>query len=97
MAVGSKSLFPVLLVCSTLFSRAILGNAQLSASAASSARDQRKAPACAVPLGNQGHAKPNDPFWLEAIKHQGTSPFNPDPANYRVFRNVKVRLSLFPR
>ncbi|KAG7453017.1 exo-beta-1,3-glucanase [Guyanagaster necrorhizus] len=30
-----------------------------------------------------------EPFWLEAIKHQGTSPFNPDPASYQVFRNVK--------
>ncbi|KIY65201.1 glycoside hydrolase family 55 protein [Cylindrobasidium torrendii FP15055 ss-10] len=30
----------------------------------------------------------DDVFWLEAIKHQGTSPFNPDPS-YKVFRNVK--------
>ncbi|KAK0210244.1 exo-beta-1,3-glucanase [Desarmillaria ectypa] len=30
-----------------------------------------------------------EPFWLEAIKHQGTSPFNPDPGSYQVFRNVK--------
>ncbi|KAG6850608.1 hypothetical protein H0H93_011276, partial [Arthromyces matolae] len=32
---------------------------------------------------------PDDPFWLESIKHQGTSAFNPDPT-YQVFRNVKV-------
>ncbi|KAK0111212.1 hypothetical protein ONS95_001586 [Cadophora gregata] len=29
------------------------------------------------------------PYWLEQIKHQGLSPFSPDPANYQVFRNVK--------
>ena len=28
-------------------------------------------------------------YWLEDINHQGLSPFHPDPANYRVFRNVK--------
>ncbi len=32
---------------------------------------------------------PGEPFWLEAIKHQGTSPFNRDPGSYQVFRNVK--------
>ncbi|KAK0442944.1 exo-beta-1,3-glucanase [Armillaria borealis] len=31
----------------------------------------------------------SEPFWLEFIKHQGTSPFNPDPGSYQVFRNVK--------
>ncbi|KAK0474849.1 glycoside hydrolase family 55 protein [Armillaria novae-zelandiae] len=31
----------------------------------------------------------DQPFWLEVIKHQGTSPFNPDPESYQVFRNVK--------
>ncbi|KAK0225092.1 exo-beta-1,3-glucanase [Armillaria nabsnona] len=30
-----------------------------------------------------------EPFWLEVIKHQGTSPFNLDPGSYQVFRNVK--------
>ncbi|KAK0458522.1 pectate lyase superfamily protein-domain-containing protein [Desarmillaria tabescens] len=30
-----------------------------------------------------------EPFWLEVIKHQGSSPFNPDPGSYQVFRNVK--------
>ncbi|KAF4609561.1 hypothetical protein D9613_012297 [Agrocybe pediades] len=29
------------------------------------------------------------PFWMERIKHQGKSPFNPDPQGYKVFRNVK--------
>lgn len=28
-------------------------------------------------------------YWLEDIKHQGLSPFHPDPASYQVFRNVK--------
>jgi len=48
--------------------------------------------ACPAPLGNQGSAGPNDPFWLEAIKHQGRAPFNAAPNDYKVFRNVKVRL-----
>lgn len=43
---------------------------------------------CSAPLG-QGTAAPNDPFWLETIKHQGTAAFNPNPAAYQVFRNVK--------
>ncbi|PBK83740.1 exo-beta-1,3-glucanase [Armillaria gallica] len=30
-----------------------------------------------------------EPFWLEVIKHRGTSPFNLDPGSYQVFRNVK--------
>ncbi|KAK0458524.1 exo-beta-1,3-glucanase, partial [Desarmillaria tabescens] len=34
-------------------------------------------------------ANEGEPFWLEAIKHQGTSPFNSDPGSYQVFRNVK--------
>ncbi|KAI6105107.1 glycoside hydrolase family 55 protein [Pisolithus croceorrhizus] len=32
---------------------------------------------------------PGDPYWLETIKHQGTSAFNPNPSSYQVFRNVK--------
>ncbi|GAB7348730.1 hypothetical protein MBLNU459_g7467t1 [Dothideomycetes sp. NU459] len=28
-------------------------------------------------------------YWLEDIKHQGIAAFNPDPATYQVFRNVK--------
>ncbi|KAF6741973.1 glucan 1,3-beta-glucosidase [Ephemerocybe angulata] len=46
-------------------------------------------PKACSPLPAQGTAAPGDPFWLEAIKHQGRSPFNRDPANYQVFRNVK--------
>jgi len=42
---------------------------------------------CSVPLA-QGTASPQDPYWLETIKHQGTSAFNPDKS-YKVFRNVK--------
>ncbi|KAG2004817.1 hypothetical protein CC2G_003334 [Coprinopsis cinerea AmutBmut pab1-1] len=43
---------------------------------------------CSEPLGN-GRAGPNDPWWMETIKHQGTSPTNPNPRDYRPFRNVK--------
>ncbi|KAG6820486.1 hypothetical protein H0H93_016548 [Arthromyces matolae] len=35
-----------------------------------------------------GTATADEPFWLELIKHQGSSPHNPDP-HYQVFRNVK--------
>ncbi|KAF9044166.1 glucan 1,3-beta-glucosidase [Panaeolus papilionaceus] len=37
----------------------------------------------------KGTAPPDAPFWLERIKHQGISPFNPNPKDYQVFRNVK--------
>ena len=40
------------------------------------------------PLG-PGAATSDDPFWLETIKHQGISAFNPNPSLYQVFRNVK--------
>jgi hypothetical protein len=40
------------------------------------------------PLG-PGTAISDDPFWLETIKHQGISAFNPNPSSYQVFRNVK--------
>lgn len=43
---------------------------------------------CSAPLGS-GNAAPGDPYWLESIQHQGTSPFNPNPSSYQVFRNVK--------
>lgn len=33
-------------------------------------------------------AASTDPFWLEAIKHQGKAAYNQDPS-YQVFRNVK--------
>ncbi|KAF9229792.1 glycoside hydrolase family 55 protein [Gyrodon lividus] len=42
---------------------------------------------CSAPL-IKGLAAPEDSYWLETIKHQGTSAFNPDPT-YQVFRNVK--------
>ena len=44
---------------------------------------------CTAPLG-AGLAAPSDPFWMETIKHQGISAFNPSPGTYEVFRNVKV-------
>ncbi|KAF8960770.1 pectate lyase superfamily protein-domain-containing protein [Flammula alnicola] len=43
---------------------------------------------CSTSLG-AGTSGPNDPFWMESIKHQGKSPFNPNPSSYTVFRNVK--------
>ncbi|KAJ7837009.1 exo-beta-1,3-glucanase [Mycena olivaceomarginata] len=43
---------------------------------------------CTTPLG-AGTAAASDPFWMQNIKHQGTSAFNPNPASYQVFRNVK--------
>jgi glucan 1,3-beta-glucosidase len=43
---------------------------------------------CNEPLG-PGNAGPDEPFWLEKIKHQGISAFNPNPSGYQVFRNVK--------
>ncbi|KAJ7632169.1 exo-beta-1,3-glucanase [Roridomyces roridus] len=43
---------------------------------------------CSAPLG-AGTAAPSDPFWLQNIKHQGLSAFNPTPSSYQVYRNVK--------
>lgn len=43
---------------------------------------------CSRPLG-PGTAAPDDPFWLETIKHQGTAAYNSNPSGYQVFRNVK--------
>ncbi|KAG6810586.1 hypothetical protein H0H92_011220 [Tricholoma furcatifolium] len=42
---------------------------------------------CSSPLG-QGTSAPNDPFWMQNIKHQGISAYNANPG-YQVFRNVK--------
>ena len=47
----------------------------------------------AVPLA-QAPAAPAPPaggsgYWLGSIKHQGQAAFNPNPASYQVFRNVK--------
>ncbi|GLB43041.1 putative glycoside hydrolase family 55 protein [Lyophyllum shimeji] len=43
---------------------------------------------CSAPLG-AGTAAPSDPFWMQSIKHQGISAYNPNPGGYQVFRNVK--------
>ncbi|KAI0082779.1 exo-beta-1,3-glucanase [Panus rudis PR-1116 ss-1] len=43
---------------------------------------------CSGPIG-AGTAGPNDPYWLQNIKHQGISAFNANPSSYKVFRNVK--------
>ncbi|KAF8178934.1 glucan 1,3-beta-glucosidase [Pholiota molesta] len=40
----------------------------------------------------EGTGNAEEPFWMEKIKHQGISPFNPDPVGYKVFRNVKASL-----
>lgn len=37
-----------------------------------------------------GTTQYDEPFWMEKIKHQGISPFNPNPKEYKVFRNVRV-------
>ena len=37
-----------------------------------------------------GTAHNDEPFWMQSIKHQGISPFNPNATEYKVFRNVKV-------
>lgn len=43
---------------------------------------------CTSPLGS-GTAAAGDPFWLQNIKHQGSSAYNSNPSGYQVFRNVK--------
>lgn len=43
---------------------------------------------CSSSLGG-GTASPNDPFWMQNIKHQGSAPYNSDASTYQVFRNVK--------
>ncbi|KZT64335.1 glycoside hydrolase family 55 protein [Daedalea quercina L-15889] len=45
-------------------------------------------PAYASPMG-PGSASPNEPYWMEKIKHQGVAAFNSRPDQYQVFRNVK--------
>ena len=42
---------------------------------------------CSAPL-TTGQAAPGEPYWLQNIKHQGTSAFNPN-TTYQVFRNVQ--------
>ena len=44
----------------------------------------------AIDLLGPGTAPNDKPFWMESIKHQGISPFNPNATKYKVFRNVKV-------
>ncbi|EIW85955.1 glycoside hydrolase family 55 protein [Coniophora puteana RWD-64-598 SS2] len=43
---------------------------------------------CTTALGG-GTAGASDPFWLQNMKHQGTSAFNADPSSYAVYRNVQ--------
>ncbi|KIY71719.1 glycoside hydrolase family 55 protein [Cylindrobasidium torrendii FP15055 ss-10] len=43
---------------------------------------------CSSPLG-AGTAAAGDPYWLQSMDHRNTAAFNPDPAGYKVFRNVK--------
>ncbi|KAF8072070.1 exo-beta-1,3-glucanase [Lyophyllum atratum] len=42
---------------------------------------------CSGAIGG-GSAAAGDHYWMETIKRQGTSAFNADPGNYKVFRNV---------
>lgn len=37
----------------------------------------------------EANLKRATPYWLEEITHQGIAAFNPYPATYEVFRNVK--------
>ncbi|KAG8220628.1 pectate lyase superfamily protein-domain-containing protein [Butyriboletus roseoflavus] len=64
---------PLLFLCTVLFA------SQVASGLGSS---------CSAPLGG-GTAAHGDPYWLESIQHQGTSPFNPNSSSYQVFRNVK--------
>ncbi|KIO31553.1 glycoside hydrolase family 55 protein [Tulasnella calospora MUT 4182] len=34
-------------------------------------------------------AAPGDPHWMQTIKRQGISAYNPNPSTYKVYRNVK--------
>lgn len=43
---------------------------------------------CSTPL-DCGTASSAEPYWLQSIKHQGISAFNPNHTTYQVFRNVK--------
>ena len=49
----------------------------------------------AIDLLGPGTAPNDKPFWMESIKHQGISPFNPNATKYKVFRNVKVSIERF--
>ncbi|KAF7294244.1 hypothetical protein HMN09_01152800 [Mycena chlorophos] len=42
---------------------------------------------CTAPLVADSAASGDD-YWMKSIKRQGTSPFNPNPAQYKVFRDV---------
>ncbi|KAG8894248.1 hypothetical protein FRC00_009248, partial [Tulasnella sp. 408] len=42
---------------------------------------------CTTPL--KPTANPNDPHWMQTIKRQGSSAYNPNPSTYKVYRNVK--------
>jgi glucan 1,3-beta-glucosidase len=51
-----------------------------------SATTSSAAPVAQAPEAPQAGASG---YWLETIERKGQAPFNPDPANYQVFRNVK--------
>lgn len=48
-------------------------------------------PSTAVPVAQAANPPQagGSGYWLEQIKRQGQAPFNPTPATYKVFRNVK--------
>ncbi|KZO98353.1 glycoside hydrolase family 55 protein [Calocera viscosa TUFC12733] len=43
---------------------------------------------CSAPMTG-GTAAPGDPYWMQTIQHQGTSPYNSNASTYQVYRNVK--------
>ncbi|KAG6840103.1 hypothetical protein C0991_008979, partial [Blastosporella zonata] len=43
---------------------------------------------CSAPLGS-GSSAPGDAFWMQNIKHQGTSAYISNSGSYQIFRNVK--------
>ncbi|GLB40558.1 putative glycoside hydrolase family 55 protein [Lyophyllum shimeji] len=43
---------------------------------------------CSGAIGG-GSAAAGDPYWMQTIKRNGTSPFNPNTGGYKVYRNVK--------
>ncbi|KAG8893292.1 hypothetical protein FRB99_002073, partial [Tulasnella sp. 403] len=42
---------------------------------------------CSAPL--TPNAPAGDPHWMQTIARHGSSPYNPNPSTYKVYRNVK--------
>ncbi|KAL6705632.1 hypothetical protein ACN47E_006579 [Coniothyrium glycines] len=54
-----------------------------------SASTTSAAPVAQAPSAPQAPQAGASSYWLETIQRQGQAPFNPSPATYKVFRNVK--------